>query len=133
LAWMFGYNIMPDSLRAKLNIIDPESPAAKAAADFFGRTNVILVDEQLLLQQGKQTGAANSEKSRMKIVLSELFEAARREYAKGMGNRTIFVFDEVALLNDEVLHEFKRLSDNGGYSPRGYRDLDSKDGGYHII
>jgi MoxR-like ATPase len=120
LAAMYILDIYPDYLKSELGIESGEYEKIRKA--FLGNSDIVLINMDLLSQDNTKPGKPWPDaESRMKSVITGLFDAAKQEYARKddsgrrVGKRTIFVFDEVATLPELVQKTMKKVLDETGF------------------
>ncbi len=132
LVLMLSFGIIPQHLRERLNITQPDSPASKLAEYFIGKTNVIFVNDHLLGYGLMPKNGALANEIRLRTAITQLFDVARDEF-KHTGKRTVFVFEEAGDISQEVHNAMKPLQDAGGFRMPGSTPYFNTDPGYHVL
>ncbi len=138
---LYSLGLMPEYLQEALHVSDDEllDPDSIPAA-FFGKTDVFLINEQLLSHPPESKGQPwAGQELRMKAVLTDLFDHAKKEYKrtdenKGRtGRRTLFVFEEFGNMPRLVMETLKTIQDESGFKDPGRISMRGADPGFSSL
>ena len=130
---LFSFGIIPDYLAREIGLSGDGAMYEKIRNAYLGDVNVVIINTDLLSKNpGKKGDPHDAVPERMQKVLNGIFAAAETQFRAG-GRRTLFLFDEVATLPDEVKETIKKPLDRTGFHDPNEAIFAQKDRGFSAI
>lgn len=135
---VFSYGLVPDNVTQHIGKKNPKFEVLQK--EFIGKMNVVLINTELLaLNPAGEDEPFSREETRMQLILSGLFDAARKEFhrkngqGERIGRRTLFILDEVATFPPLVQDALKKQLDNTGFQNPNDAFRSQLDAGFSVL
>ncbi|MCB9026223.1 MAG: hypothetical protein H6625_07905 [Bdellovibrionaceae bacterium] len=134
LVAILSFGVVPEFLNEFLKSPEPSPFIDLLKQSFFGKTQFIQIDNDLLSKDNTKSGKAfPKDELRVSSLLSELFGHAVNDF-KEKGIRTVFILEEVATLPQLVQQKLKILLDKSGFKTASKNPIDkASEVGYSVI